>query len=115
VVEDRLVYRFEPWSRRIIDIETKEVFSPREENEMLIYQFPNGVKLSVKEDGGRWAFNGESMEERWPTAYRRQLISGSYVIDVQPEDDTMFFSFDRQPELDHALVAFYAGIPIAGD
>jgi hypothetical protein len=115
VIEDKLVYRFEPWSGRVIDIETKEVFAPQKENGTPIYQFPQGRRFSVKEESGRWVFNGISMEERWPTPYRREFISGSYVIDVKPEDDTLSFSFDSRPEVDHALVAFYAGIHIAGD
>lgn len=114
VVGDEVHYSFEAWTGRLTDLIQKLTLAPTREGRTSAYTLPDGTTLRITKAPGCWLFNGQPLQERWPTTHRRELVTGTYVIKVRPEDDALFIdATDGHPDIGAALVAFYASIPTA--
>lgn len=90
-VGDQLFYACRSWEMEIEQVITGIKVRPRGNFSHHFYEFPDGQTLEVELHQGRWLFDGEGVKETWPIPLRRDLVCGTRVFRVKPEDDTLLF------------------------
>lgn len=107
-VRDLPVYVFDATHGAITDLHGRVLSSRIGNYPGGRFALPGGGSLLVESGPDGWSFDGQSVQETWPTPKQRVWVSGKRIFAVRPEDDVLLFDFEGDaPPLDVVLMGFY--------